>query len=69
METGLIIGPGFEQWIADHQATPVSNELWFSAEMSCCMVEISDAQGQKQKVMLYYNKLTNEVVPFYQATV
>lgn len=70
MSTGLSIGPGFETWIVDHQATPLSDEIYFSSEMSTVMVEWADAQGQKQKGLLFYNKLTNEinVVPFALAT-
>ncbi len=64
----LAIGPGFEQWIADHQATPETDELFFSAELSCIMVSVADSSGATVKMLLYYNKMTNEIVPFVQAT-
>ena len=66
--TGLNIGPGFEQWIADHQATPISDEMYFSVEMSTCMVKVADSSGNPLAVLLMYNKLTNEIFPFAQAT-
>jgi hypothetical protein len=69
-DTGLVVGPGFQNWIDSHQATPRSDEMYFSSEMSVIEVEWADAQGQKQKGLLYYNKLTNEInlAPFVQAT-
>lgn len=67
MTQGLTIGPGFQQWIADHQATPKSDERWISDEHSICLVAVADAAGQEQNVLLLYNKLTNETIPFEQA--
>jgi hypothetical protein len=64
----LTIGPGFLDWIAQHQATPKSNETYFSSEMSVILVETSNAAGDKVNELLLYNKLTNEIVPFVQAT-
>lgn len=64
---GLIIGPGFQQWIDEHQGTPLSNELYFSEEMSCMMVQISIG-GKDAHILLFYNKLTNIVIPFVEAT-
>lgn len=63
----LDIGQGFEQWISDHQATPKSNEVWISDEHSICVVAVADSTGQTQNVLLLYNQLTNEVIPFEQA--
>lgn len=63
---GLVIGPGFQAWIDAHQGTPLSDELYFSREMSCMMVRISVTGPET--VLLFYNKLTNEVVPFVAAT-
>jgi hypothetical protein len=63
----LLIGPGFQEWLDSHQATPVSNELYFSQEMSTLMARVS-VGGQDSHVLLFYNKLSNEVVPFVQAT-
>lgn len=67
-ETGLVIGPGFQTWIDEHQATPLSNEIYFSREMSTVMVRVADQSGAPVHMLLFYNKLTNEVIPFVQAT-
>lgn len=69
-DTGLSIGPGFQAWIESHQATPLSDEMYFSSEMSTIQVEWADAQGQKQQGLLFYNKLVNTInlVPFALAT-
>jgi hypothetical protein len=64
----LVIGPGFQSWIAEHQATPISDELWFTKEQSMLLVKAADAQGTTQTYQLIYNKLTNEIFPFVQAT-
>lgn len=63
----LVIGPGFQQWIADHQATPKSDEVDLTVEQTCCIVAVADSNGVTQNVMLVYNKPTNEVIPFEQA--
>lgn len=65
--SGLIIGPGFQQWITDHQATPLSDEQYFSAEFSCMLTRVS-SNGADTTMLLLYNKMTNEIVPFVQAT-
>jgi hypothetical protein len=65
---GLNIGPGFQDWIDQNHATPKSNETYFSSEMSVILVETSNAAGAKVNELLLYNKLTNEIVPFVQAT-
>jgi hypothetical protein len=64
----LTIGPGFLDWNAQHKATPKSNERYCSSEMSVILVETSNAAGDKVNELLLYNKLTNEIVPFVQAT-
>jgi len=66
--SGLVIGPGFQQWITDHQATPLSDELYWSSEMSAMMVRVADSSGNPVHVLLMYNKLSNEVIPFVQGT-
>lgn len=63
----LSIGSGFEQWIADHQATPKSDEVDLTSEQTCCIVAVADSAGNTQNVMLVYNKPTNEIIPFEQA--
>lgn len=68
MDTGLVIGPGFQQWIADHQATPISDEIWFTREQSMIFAKAADANGVTQTYQLVYNKLTNEIFPFVAAS-
>lgn len=64
---GLSIGDGFQDWIAEHQATPESDEMPWNAEMKCMIARISQ-DGQDVRVMLLYNAMTNSVIPFVQAT-
>ena len=64
----LTIGPGFQEWITEHQATPESDELFFSSELSTVMVRVAAADGSDVRMLLFYNKLTNTITPFVQAT-
>lgn len=57
----LSIGPGFQEWIDSNQATPLSNEMYFSAEMSLIQVQVAGSDGSPVVGMLWYNKLTNTV--------
>lgn len=59
--TGLVIGEGFQTWIAEHQATPLSDELYFNSEISLVQVRAADSDGSPVKGFLWYNKMTNEV--------
>ena len=63
----LVIGEGFQDWIDSHQGTPESDEMYLNTEMRCMLVRISE-NGQDVRVWLIYNAMTNQVIPFVQAT-
>ena len=63
----LTIGQGFQDWIDAHQATPKSDERYISDEHSIVVATVADAQGNAQNVLLLYNVLTNEIIPFESA--
>jgi hypothetical protein len=54
----LNIGPGVEQWIKDHQATPRSHEQYMGPDYveSVTLVELADSQGQPVENAVVYNK-------------
>lgn len=60
----LNIGPGFQAWIQANQATPISDENYICSEFSMCLVKVADSSGNSVPVILLYNVLTNEVLPF-----
>jgi hypothetical protein len=60
----LNLGPGFQAWIAANQATPISDENYLNSEMSVAIVKVGAPDGNPVPVLLLYNVLTNEVLPF-----
>jgi len=59
----LTLGLGFQNWITANNATPLSNEQYFTPDMSVAQVQVADANGNPVKKLLVYNKLTNTVDP------
>lgn len=68
-DIGLSIGPGVNQWIKDHQATPLSNENYLSPNFtqSVTAVQIGNAQGQPEEGIVLYDKTTGQITYFVKA--
>lgn len=60
----LSIGPGLVAWIAQHQATPLSDEQYLPPDfgVSAVAIQIANAQGQPVRTLLGYDKATGTIL-------
>lgn len=60
----LNIGPGLVKWITDHQATPLSDEIYLSPDFnqSAVSIQIGNAQGQAVHTLVGWDKVTGQIM-------
>lgn len=61
----LVIGPGLQEWLVDHQATPLGDETYLPPDygVSALPVQLANAAGEPVVTLVGWDKANGVVIP------